>query len=213
MSKSKIEKDRVVDITGQVINQQLALRYVGLSGAKEGTRRGSVWRWRCQVCGREYTEARGVITKDRKSIACGCKRVRKDKPRRILTDTALRLGSDAVHKAWVENTNLFRKWLKRRGVKDLESSDWAVVRKNEEDGFFPHNLEVRLHPRRITAHGETKTIGEWAKDPRCEVKRTTLHMRARRYEDELEAETMSGEDLLREDICSRRRETQGEPIG
>lgn len=79
------------------------------------------------------------------------------------------------------------KWALTNGWK--KASRLQIDRVNNDGNYGPHNCRVcsveenannKSNNVYMTAFGETKTVGEWARDPRCSVKYATLHERRRR---------------------------------
>lgn len=79
----------------------------------------------------------------------------------------------------------FREW----AVTGYQDGLW-LDRENNDGDYEPNNcrwikpVESRDNvrgTRRITAFGETKTVSQWAKDPRCKVRHDTLAMRVFKY--------------------------------
>jgi hypothetical protein len=81
-----------------------------------------------------------------------------------------------------ESFPTFRDWALTHGYHD----DLSIERVNNDAGYSPTNctwIPRSRQPantcrnRRITAFGETKTLAEWERDPRCVVRRETLSKR------------------------------------
>jgi hypothetical protein len=95
-----------------------------------------------------------------------------------------------VCQEWFDDYLAFKAWSLANGYAETLSID----RINNDLGYFPENcrwttMQVQQTNRSdnipLTAWGETKTIGEWARDPRCSVGKTSLY---RRFREGLSAE-------------------------
>ena len=80
----------------------------------------------------------------------------------------------------------FRDWSLGNGY----ANDLELDRIDNEKGYAPDNCRWvtsqvntnnRRNTRRFEAFGETKPIAEWARDPRCAVKESTLFNRVMFY--------------------------------
>ena len=83
---------------------------------------------------------------------------------------------------WINDYFAFRDWALAHGYRD----DLTIDRVNNNLGYSPDNCEwipfaKQMRNQRtnhlITAFGETKTMSDWAEDPRCKVIYTTLRRR------------------------------------
>jgi hypothetical protein len=87
-----------------------------------------------------------------------------------------------VSPAWLADFNSFMNWALANGYSD----DLSLDRIDNDGDYEPDNCrwatitqQNRNTSRviRLTAYGETKTLSEWADDPRCQVSYSTLHQR------------------------------------
>lgn len=86
-----------------------------------------------------------------------------------------------VAKKWA-TFEAFREWAESHGYAD----DLSIHRINNDGPYSPRNCEWATakkqlrntsRNRKLTAWGETKTLAEWAEDPRCTVRQKTLFSR------------------------------------
>ncbi len=83
---------------------------------------------------------------------------------------------------WLHDFNAFKDWALANGHQEGLSLD----RIDNDGNYTPDNCRWATNAqqsrntrrvRRITAFGETKTLSEWAEDPRCQVSYSILHQR------------------------------------
>jgi hypothetical protein len=83
---------------------------------------------------------------------------------------------------WRHSFNAFREWALTHGF----ASNLTLERKDNSKGYSPGNCIWTTHKAncdnrsngvRITAFGETKSLREWAKDPRCKATYSALRNR------------------------------------
>lgn len=83
---------------------------------------------------------------------------------------------------WYRNYKAFLEWALANGY----THDLTIDREDNNLGYSPDNCRWSTYFTQannsrknhcLTAWGETKTIAEWARDPRCLVNRTNLHRR------------------------------------
>lgn len=89
---------------------------------------------------------------------------------------------------WRTSFERFESWAMANGyVREL-----TLDRIDNDGGYCPQNCRFasyeqqannRSSSRVVTAFGESKTIGQWAKDPRCAVQAAGLHRRFARFVD------------------------------
>ncbi|MBN3906739.1 MAG: hypothetical protein HWQ35_09315 [Nostoc sp. NMS1] len=85
---------------------------------------------------------------------------------------------------WNDSFEEFKNWAIKQGYHDYQG--WSIDRINVNESYLPQNCrlikrEEQVNNRRVsrlyTYAGETKSLSQWAKDPRCRVKRGTLRER------------------------------------
>lgn len=87
---------------------------------------------------------------------------------------------------WRSNYCVFRNWALTNGYRDDLELDRLDNTGNYEPGncqwiTASENCRNRSSNILLTVFGETKTLIEWAEDPRCRVNYTNLRQRIRRY--------------------------------
>lgn len=88
----------------------------------------------------------------------------------------------AICPEWLSSFEAFKAWALSNGYRN----DLSLDRIDNDGDYTPTNCRWATiteqnrntrRVRRITAFGETKTLSEWAEDPRCQVSYSTLHQR------------------------------------
>jgi len=88
----------------------------------------------------------------------------------------------AICPEWLSNFGAFKEWALANGYQD----DLSLDRIDNDGNYSPANCRWATitqqnrntrRVRRLTAFGETKTLSEWAEDPRCQVSYSALHQR------------------------------------
>jgi hypothetical protein len=88
----------------------------------------------------------------------------------------------AVCDSWRHNFIAFRDWALANGYRE----DLTIERKDNDAGYSPENCEWIPHgqqtnnrtiSRWITAFGETRTLADWSRDPRCFVSQIMIARR------------------------------------
>lgn len=97
---------------------------------------------------------------------------------------------------WRADADAYINWVLHNGFK--KTSGLQVDRIDNDGPYSPENCRVttsvvnannKSNNRRLTAFGETKTVAEWSRDPRCAVGYPTLWARVR-------SRTMSPEEMI-----------------
>ena len=97
---------------------------------------------------------------------------------------------------WRNNADDYIDWALRNGKK--KAGGTQVDRIDNDGPYSPENCRVttsivnannKSNNVKLTAFGETKTIAEWSRDPRCAVSYPTLCSRAR-------SRTMTHEEMV-----------------
>lgn len=80
---------------------------------------------------------------------------------------------------------VFAAWARANGYQE----GLQIDRRDNDGDYTPDNCRFvtcvtnnnnRVNNRRLTAYGETKTLAEWARDPRCNTTVSGFYQRARR---------------------------------
>lgn len=91
----------------------------------------------------------------------------------------------SVCKEWIDSYEAFRDWAISAGYAD----NLQIDRINNDGNYGPENCRWvtssvnannRGNHHRLAAFGETKTLAEWARDPRCRISISALKQRARK---------------------------------
>lgn len=171
-------------------------------GSVRGQRK---WNCRCD-CGKMTLVSSGNLTGIR-TVSCGCRRAefnKADKTKHGMSHHPLmgvwntmnmrchnpnaikyqRYGARGISVCpeWRTNAGAFMAWALANGWKqglqiDRIDNDGNYEPKNCHFVTRSENIRNRPYTRRITAFGETKTLVEWCKDPRCKVKSWVLRDR------------------------------------
>lgn len=83
---------------------------------------------------------------------------------------------------WINDFAVFRDWAKANGYRDDLTIERIRVNENYEPSnctWIPNEEQAlnRTNRHDVTAFGETKSLQDWSRDPRCMVVRLTLHSR------------------------------------
>lgn len=94
----------------------------------------------------------------------------------------------AVCQEWRNSFEIFETWAVSHGYMqgltlDRIDNDGHYCPENCQFATYEQQANNRRNSRLVTAFGETKTIGRWAKDPRCAVGAAGLHRRFARLVD------------------------------
>jgi hypothetical protein len=200
---SDLRSSRVRDLRGRTFGKLAVLTFAGLNKHKQ-----AVWACKCE-CGTEKpVSASALVSGGCKS--CGCGRSGATIVRCTThgeADTRLyRIWQGMKYRCLVPSSKGYR-YYGGRGILICDSwrtsfltfREWAnangyaenltIERRNGDGNYEPDNCEWipqsdqsmnRSNCVLVTAFGETKPLGAWAKDPRCVVSYWTLRHRIER---------------------------------